>query len=462
MPPQPRQGLLAQPPFIFVIAVLSSIGGFLFGYDTGVISGAILLIKQDFFLTPFHEEALIAALLLFAALAAPFAGYLADRFGRRTTILGAALLFSVGALMMAFAPGIEFLIGARSVVGLSIGVVSLTVPLYVSELSPPTVRGFCVSINQLLITVGIVVAYGVDLAFIGTGNWRLMLGLSIVPSIVLFVAMLFLPETPRWLLRQGKEQQARKIFARMGNTTPQVETLVQQVLLNLHRQVGGIKELLDRKLRAPLIVGMLLALFQQITGINTVIYYAPTIFQLSGLESDQAAIFATVGVGIVNVLMTVVSLYLLDRVGRKPLLITGISGMVVGLFCIGLGWLLPGIGRTYMAIGSLMIYIAGFAVGLGTVAWLFIAEAYPLRVRGIAMSCGIFVNWIANFVVALTFLTLIDGIGETATFWCYAGLGVCNLLFVIFFVPETKKKTLEQIEAYWLKGNAPVVEPTIR
>jgi sugar porter (SP) family MFS transporter len=434
------------------VAILAGLGGFLFGYDTGVISGAILFINEEFGLSSVEQEIVISILLLFAGVGALIAGRITDRFGRRKVILWDALLFVLGAIILACAPGLPALILGRIIVGLAIGVASMTVPLFVAELSPSTMRGLCVSMNQLLITVGIVVAYGVDFAFSTTPEgWRWMLGLAALPACGLFIGMLFLPETPRWLIEVGRVSEGGAVLERMGYTEEERNDITEQVQRHVSEQREGFRGLLRPEVRLPLIIGMGLALFQQITGINTIIYYAPTIFQMSGVGSASASILATVGVGVVNVLTTIVALFLLDRVGRKPLLIIGISGMIFGLLFVGLAWLLPHatLSVERLISLSLMIYIAGFAIGLGPIAWLIIAEIYPLKVRGVAMGLSTLVNWISNFVVALTFLSLINLIGQTATFWSFALLSVCSLIFVIKVVPETKGKSLEQLEAGW-------------
>lgn len=434
------------------VAILAGIGGFLFGYDTGVISGAILFINEEFGLSSVQQEVVISILLLFAGIGALIAGRITDRFGRRKVILWDALLFVLGAVILACAPGLPALIAGRIVVGLAIGVASMTVPLFVAELSPSTMRGLCVSMNQLLITIGIVAAYGVDFAFSTTPDgWRWMLGLAALPACCLFIGMLFLPETPRWLIEAGRIAEGRAVLQKMGYTVEERDDIIGQVQRHISEQREGFRGLWRPELRLPLIIGMGLALFQQITGINTIIYYAPTIFQMSGVGSASASILATVGVGVVNVLTTVVALLLLDRVGRKPLLIIGISGMIFGLLFVGLAWLLPhaALSVERLISLSLMVYIAGFAIGLGPIAWLIIAEIYPLKVRGVAMGLSTLVNWMSNFVVALTFLSLINLIGQTATFWSFALLSICSLLFVIKVVPETKGKSLEQLEAGW-------------
>jgi len=428
--------------FAVMMATFAGLGGFLFGYDTGVISGALLFMTEEYGLSNLQQEAVVSILLLAAAGGAIFAGRLADRFGRRPVIAAAALLFIAGALVLSSALHFVMLLFGRAIIGLAIGTASMTVPLFVSELSPSSIRGFCVSVNQLLVTVGILVAYGVDTLFAPIEGWRWMVGLGAIPALLLLWGMALLPETPRWLIRRGREEDARIVLRRIGYTAEEQEDIIGQVESHL----GSVRMLFGRRLRLPLIIGMGLALFQQITGINTVIYYAPTIFQMAGATSATSAILATVGVGVVNVIATLIVLFLLDRMGRRPLLIVGITLMIFGLVVLGSVWSLPTDSLQGWLSLALMVYIVGFAIGLGPIAWLIIAEIYPLRVRGVAMSFATVTNWLANFAMAMTFLSLVGWMGAGPTFWLYAGFSVVSLLFVLFLVPETSGKTLEQLE----------------
>ncbi|MBN4067197.1 sugar porter family MFS transporter [Simkania negevensis] len=441
-----RLSRFPQSPFVLLIAIVAAIGGLLFGYDTGAISGALLYISRDFALTPFEEEIVVSVLLLCAAISAIFAGRLTDRFGRKKMVIVAAALFFVGASAMAVAPHLYWLIFGRAFAGFAIGVASMTVPLYVSELSPPSVRGFCVTLNQLLVTVGILIAYGVDYGFSHTGNWHAMLGISAIPSAILFVLMFFLPETPRWLVMKGKVSLAKKVLSKISDSD--VEGTVEKIHRQSEVQSVHFKELFSPRYKSALFAGVLLAIFQQVTGVNTVIYYAPTIFSLGGASSDTAAIVSTVGVGVVNVVFTVISLFLIDRVGRRPLLLIGTFLMALGLGSLGYGTQFVGHEEwvSWLVHISLFVYIAGFAIGLGPIAWLFIAEIYPLQARGKAMSCATTANWGINFLVAFTFLTLLQRIGASATFYLYAGICMVAWFYILAKIPETKDKTLEEIE----------------
>ncbi len=443
------------PRFIYIAAAISALGGMLFGYDTGVISGAILFIQQDFALSPALIEVVVSSVVLGAMLGAFAGGALTDRFGRRIVLIVTAALFAVGAIGTALASTVFWLVVGRVVVGMAIGVASFTAPLYISEISPVTLRGRFVSFNQIALTSGIVIAYFADYALSGTRGWRWMFGLAAVPSALLGIGMVFMPESPRWLVSHGHEDMGRSVLQHIRGTAA-VDDEVQEIRQSSVRQSSSWSGLLGPSLRPAMIVGIGLALFQQVTGINTVIYYAPTIFQSAGFASASVAILATAGVGIINVLMTVVALLLLDRVGRRPLLLIGMAGMVVSLAILGTAFLFPDLpGLRWLAAGSLMLYVGSFAVGLGPVFWLLISEIYPVKIRGLAMSIATVANWGANLLVALTFLTLIQIMGRTGTFWLYGLVGIGACIFAYILVPETKGRSLEDIEAHWRAGKHP-------
>jgi SP family galactose:H+ symporter-like MFS transporter len=446
----------AQGRFVYVVAAVSAMAGLLFGYDTGVISGALLFIKQQFALSATMQEIVTSAVLVGAVVGAAAGGTLADRFGRRRIIIAAAIVFALGAVGTALAPTIGWLIAGRIVVGTAIGIASFAAPLYISEAAPPSVRGSLVSLNQLAITLGIVVSYLVDYALSGLGAWRWMFGLAAIPATILGSGMLFLPDSPRWLVSRKMLDKARTVLERIRDTT-HVDDELGDIQRSEQVQTGEWAELLQPLVRPALVVGIGLAIFQQVTGINTIIYYAPTIFEFAGLGSAAVSILATVGVGVMNVLMTIVAIRLVDRVGRRPLLLIGMAGMILSLGVLGLAFLLPNLLNVlgWIAVGSLVVYVGSFAVGLGPVFWLLISEIYPLKIRGLAMSIASIANWGANLVVALTFLTLTQVLGRPGTFWLYAVVGVGAWLFAYFLVPETKGRTLEDIEAHWRAGRHP-------
>ncbi len=445
-----------QKRFVYLATAISALGGMLFGYDIGVISGAILFIKEEFRLSPGMEEIVVSSVLLGSLVGALVGGFLADRFGRRRLLIVTAIVFGLGAIGAALAPGTAGLIAARIVAGAAIGVASFVAPLYISEIAPVAIRGRLVSINQVALTSGIVISYFVDYAFAGSQAWRWMFALAVVPAGAFGIGLMFIPDSPRWLAARGHADLARTVLMRIRGPE-QVEGELREIQQSVAQQEGHWSELLSPLLRPMMVVGVGLAIAQQITGINTVIYYAPTIFKFAGFSSASVAILASVGVGIVNVVLTVVAMQLIDRVGRRPLLLASLAGMTVSLFVLGLAFALPQLSGSlgWIAVVSLMVYVGSFAVGLGPVFWLVLSEIYPLSIRGRAMSVGTAANWSANLLVALSFLTLTQVLGKTSTFWLYAVVAIGSWLFAYYLVPETRGKTLEQIEAHGRSGKHP-------
>jgi sugar porter (SP) family MFS transporter len=429
-------------------AAITALGGLLFGYDTGVISGALLFIGRDFpGLTSFDKELLTSILLIGALIGALVAGRIADRVGRRPTVLGTAALFIVGVLIAAFSPSYGVLVVARVIIGLAVGSASMVVPLYIGEVVPPRIRGALVSFNQLAITSGILASYLVDYGLSSAQNWRLMFGLAAIPAILMFTGMLFQHESPHWLVAQGREDEARQVLRRVRDEDD-IDAEITAVR-ELSVRHTGLREVLNPAVRHVMIIGVALAVFQQITGINTIIYYAPTLLASAGL-GNSAALLANVVNGAVNVLMTIVAIRLLDRTGRRPLLLGGTTGMAVGMIVVALTFAIGGShlhgGSAYIAIAGLLIYTGSFAIGLGPVFWLLISEIYPVRIRGQAMSVATMANWGANFVVTVSFLTLLSAIGNAGTFFLFAGLSIVALVYFQRQVPETKNRSLQDIE----------------
>ena len=439
--------------FVHIAALFAALGGLLFGYDTGVISGALIFIKRDFALTTLAEEVVVSGVLLGATIGAIFGGKMADHFGRRWVLLVTAAIFGIGALASALAPSPFILIVSRIVLGVAIGLASTNVPVYLSEVSPANARGWIVSLFQLAVTAGIVSAYVVDYAFASSGGWRWMLGLAVVPALVFGTGMFFLPETPRWLIRSGRHEIARRVLVRIRDSVDvDLEITEIQTSLAQQEQRGSWSDLLHGQVRPALVVGIGLAVFQQITGINTVIYYAPKILQSAGFASASGAILATAGVGVVNFAMTIAAMFLVDRAGRRPLLLVGIAGMIVTLAALALSFQMQSSGLSWLAVICLMGYVASFAISLGPIFWLLIAEIYPLKVRGLAEGTAATFNWASNLIVSLTFLTLLEKLGPSSTFALYALFSVASWLFSYYLVPETKGRTLEQIEEFWRKA----------
>jgi MFS transporter, SP family, sugar:H+ symporter len=437
-----------------MVYFFGALGGLLFGYDTGVISGALLFIPDDFKLTPFLQGAIVAALLLGAMVGAAFAGRLSDRLGRKKLIIGAAIVFTGGALLAALAPSVGVLIAARFILGLAVGSAALVVPLYLSEIAPTEIRGAIASLNQLMIVSGILAAFIVNAILASSGNWRLMLGLAAVPSLILLAGMLFMPETPRYLVHSDDEETAREVLEDLpGDEHPQERVDEIREVEEHEEGETGLRGLLQAKwVRPALIVAAGLAIFQQFVGINTIIYYAPTTLTNVGF-GKTSAIYANLIIGVVNVAMTIIAIRLVDRAGRKPLLIAGVAGMVASLLVLGISLSVlpephhPSDPAAIITLVCLGTFIASFAATWGPVVWVMIPEVLPLSVRGTAMGVAVFANWAANFVVSQTFPMLLSKFGPGPVFLGYAGMGILAFLFVKKLVTETKGRSLEEIEA---------------
>lgn len=463
---------------MIVIAAIAATGGLLFGFDTGVISGAIPFLQDFFSLTDSQVENLTALGLIGAVVGALIAGPITDFMGRRKIILASAFVFATGALWTGFAPSVTQLMISRFYLGLAIGASSFAVPLYISEISPTKIRGTLVSMFQLLITVGILAAYLSDNAFADNNNlecWRPMLWVGVIPALILFIGMFFLPETPRWLMSKGREDESRKILNRIEDTEFVEESILSMKDdINIDRNQASWKEIFKPWLRNALIIAAGIMFFQQFVGINTVIYYSPKIFLAAGFEGAEAAIAASVIVGVVNVLFTIISLFIIDKLGRRKLYFIGVSGITLALICMGLGFMLPGAGKWFLVI-SMLVYIAFFAISLGPLGWLIITEVFPTKVRGIGSSIGSLSNWGFNTLVVWTFYKMASAIGNAkevvvpegkdlsdvcptcigSVFWIFAAIAIAGLVWGYFFIPETKGVSLEKIEEHWRSGKKP-------
>ncbi len=463
---------------VVVIAAIAATGGLLFGFDTGVISGAIPFLQDYFVLTDSQVENVTALGLIGAVVGALFSGQITDILGRKKVILASAFIFATGAVWTGLAPTVTQLMISRFYLGLAIGASSFAVPLYISEISPTKIRGTLVSMFQLLITVGILAAYLSDNAFADNNNlecWRPMLWVGVIPAAVLFIGMFFLPETPRWLMSKGREEESRKILARIEDEEfIEASIAAMKTDINIDKSQAGWKELFKPWLRNALIIAMGIMFFQQFVGINTVIYYSPKIFLAAGFEGAEAAIKASVIVGVVNVLFTIISLFVIDRLGRRKLYFIGLSGIAVALVCMGLGFMLPGAGKWFLVI-SMLVYIAFFAISLGPLGWLIITEVFPTRVRGLGASIGSLSNWGFNTLVVWTFYKMASAIGNAkavvvpegqdlsdacpscvgSVFWIFAAVALIGLVWGYYYIPETKGVSLEKIEEHWRKGGKP-------
>ena len=431
-------------------ALLIALGGLLFGFDTGVISGALLFIKHDFALDSFAQGTVVSILLIGAMIGALSAGRLADRTGRRRALVFEGVVFAFGTLIAAAAVDYWMLLAGRLVLGLAIGGASATVPIYLSELSPDAIRGRTLSFNQLFITGGILIAYLVNLVFAGAGDWRAMFAVGLVPAAVLIAGALWvLPESPSWLLAQGRADEARRVVRRVTGDK-QADELVDSIQRATEESgghlgdedEGGWRHLARKQVRPALVVGLVLAAIQQFGGINTIIYYAPSVIEKTGLSASNS-IFYSVFIGLINLLMTVVALRLVDRVGRRFLLIASLGGMTVTMALLGLSFVIglsPELSLLFM-----VAYIAVYAGGLGPIFWVLIGEVFPPTVRAAGSSAATAVNWASNFVVGLLFLPVAGVIGQGETFWIFGVICLAGLFFVLRYVPETRGESPDEV-----------------
>jgi sugar porter (SP) family MFS transporter len=459
-------------PWMIGVGIVTFLAGLLFGYDQGVISGALPLLKEDLDLSTFESEIITSWVTLGALFGALVAGGTADRVGRRWTAVGAGVLFAVGALIEAVSPGAGLLTVGRVITGLGVGFASVVAPLYAAEMSPKRLRGRFVSAYQLAITVGIFLAYLADDALTGSDRWRLMFGLAVIPGVALVVGFLVMPESARWLLKMGRRDDAKASLVKVDGpdvADAELATLEGDIQAEAKEGEASWGEVFSPTLRRALWVGVGLATLQQVTGINAIIYYANEIFAEAGFTTAEQQAKATLyAVGAVNVLATFIAVAWVDRFGRRPLLLTGLVGMTVSLAAVGMSFAAlenqPEGGTTSTTVGgivtvvALVVFIASFAFSMGPIVWTLISEIYPNRVRGRAISVATAVNWLAAFLVAQFFLSIVDAIGESTTFFLFAALCVVSFVFVWRLVPETKGRSLEEIQERWVVGGDRMLE----
>ena len=446
--------------WLYVVAIVASLGGLLSGYDTGVISGALLFINETWLLPDTLQGFLVSSVLIGAVIGAATNGVLADIFGRKKIIMATAVIFIIGSIMCAFAPNVYVLIISRIFVGFAVGIVNFVVPLYLSEISPKNLRGTLVSLYQWAITSGILFSYFINAAFAqAVYNWRWMLFAGVLPGLILFVGMCLMSDTPRWLVSKNRDNEAKAVFKKIE---PDVDSdrEIQDIKTTLNSEAEGQDQKFKFKkwMIMPFVVGVGIMFAQICTGINTIIYYAPTIFKTAGFDSNLTAIYATTGIGVVNFVMTIVAVFFTDRLGRKPLLYFGLIGVMLSLFALGTSFAFAGVlgsSLKWVAVGSLVTYIICFAMSLGPIGWILVSEVFPLKIRGVAMSICTVSNFAFNFFVVGSFPILLHRIGGAWTFWMFGFVSLLCIIFVYFFVPETKGISLEQIESNWRKGVAP-------
>ncbi|WP_312111628.1 sugar porter family MFS transporter [Pantoea septica] len=448
-------------PFVKVIAVVATLGGLLFGYDTGVISGALLFMGPELHLTPFTTGLVTSSLLFGAAFGALLSGHFAAAAGRKKIILVLAVIFAMGALGTSMAPDVAWMIFFRLVLGVAVGGAAATVPVYIAEIAPANRRGQLVTLQELMIVSGQMLAYisnaGFNAAWGGETTWRWMLAVATLPAVLLFFGMMFMPDTPRWYAMKGRLADARRVLERT-RARQDVEwelTEIEETLTEEQQQRPRLSELRKPWLFKLFLIGMGIAVIQQLTGVNTIMYYAPTMLKAVGMD-DSAALFATIGNGVISVLMTFVGIWLLGKKGRRTLTMIGQFGCTACLVFIGAVTLFmpetvngqPDMWRSYMVLFGMLLFLSFQQGALSPVTWLLLSEIFPTRLRGIFMGGAVFAMWIANFLISLMFPVLLASVGLAGAFFIFALVGVAGAIFVIKCVPETRNRSLEQIEHY--------------
>ncbi|HZP67510.1 MAG TPA: sugar porter family MFS transporter [Rudaea sp.] len=434
--------------------MLAALAGLMFGLDIGVISGAVQFIQREFAIPDSTIEWIVSAMMFGAAVGAAMAGWLSSHLGRKRSLLLGAILFVFGSLLCAVAWSPQTLILARLVLGLAIGIAAFTAPLYLAEVASENTRGAMISMYQLMITIGIFVAFLSDTAFSYSGNWRWMLGIIAMPGVLFLFGLLLLPDSPRWLMLRGRRGEAEQVLLKLRGDALIVAREADEIADSLRTPQIGWRLFLDSaNFRRSVALGVGLQLVQQFTGINVVMYYAPRIFQDMGYDT-AAQMWFTAIVGLTNMLATFIAIGFVDRWGRKPILYAGFAVMALGLGVVG-ALMNTGIathGEQLTAVGMLLLFIVGFAMSAGPLVWTLCSEVQPLKGRDFGIGCSTFVNWTANMVIGATFLTLLNGIGHARTFWLCATLNLLFILFTWAFVPETRGVTLEQIERKLMAG----------
>ena len=445
--------------YIWLVCIVAALGGLLFGYDTAVISGAIGFLQKRFELDPKWTGWAASSALLGCIAGVALAGLLSDWLGRKKTLIFAAILFLISGIGTAVPRNLAEFVIFRIIGGVGVGAASITSPMYIAEISPARIRGRMVSVNQFAIVWGMLLVYFVNYFIAQFGDetwnvqrgWRWMMGTEALPSVVLLVLMFLVPESPRWLTKQGREGQALVILTKVDGQR-HAQTEMAAIKGAISRESESVAQLFQPGMRIVLVIGVVLAVLQQVTGINVFMYYGPEIFKKLGTGTDTA-LLQTVVVGAVNLTFTIVAIWTVDRLGRKPLMIIGASGMGISLFAMGLSAFYQKTELWFLLF--ILGYIASFALSIGPVTWVILSEIFPTRIRGRAMAIATVCLWAANYVVSQTFpmmnenVWLVGKFNRAFPFWVYGGLCAVLVVFVLLCVPETKGKTLEEIEKHW-------------
>ena len=450
---------------VFWLAVIASLGGFLFGYDTAVISGTLSFVRNQFALDAAMEGWYVSCALVGCIGGVSLAGWLSDKFGRKRILLLAATLFTISAMGCSVSDSFSTLVVFRLIGGMGVGIASMVSPLYISEISPPALRGRLVALYQFSITFGILCSFFINAWLLKSSShemfdnetmqlvfraevWRAMLGMEAVPALLFFIFVTTIPKSPRWLVVNGQEEKASVILSRIiGPESASSE--IREIKDTLDIGKGSWRMVLEPGIKVAILLGMSLAVLQQFTGIDAVIYYGPKILEQAGFQLSEA-LNGQVIIGLINMSFTLIAIWKIDQLGRKPLLLTGTTGMLVSLTAIGLLFALD-MAEGILLLSFILVFIASFAFSLGPVVWVILSEIYPTRIRGRAMSIATLAVWIGTTIIGQMIPLSLEKLGPAFTFWIFALFCIPTIYIGARFIPETKGKTLEEIERYWLK-----------
>ncbi|SPJ34289.1 sugar porter family MFS transporter [Kushneria phyllosphaerae] len=444
-------------PMVWLSCGLAALAGLLFGMDVGVISGALPFIVKEFHVSTLMEGWIVSSMMAGAALGALGAGAISQRLGRKKALMYSSLLFFIGALVAVMSTSPNILIIARILLGLAVGVASFTAPLYLSEVAPERIRGTTISFYQLMVTIGILAAFMSNLAFSYIESWRWMFGVLMIPAAMLFIGVLMVPNSPRWLASRDRFDEAREVLTKLRSSKTEIDYEMGEIeeSINAKQKSRGFQMFKENpNFRRSVMLGICLQLVQQFTGMNAIMYFAPQIFQMSGFEGTAAQLWSTVATGLVNVLATFIAIGFVDRLGRKPILYAGFAVMAASMAVLAT---ILVIGPTttflqYTGMASLLIFVAGFAMSAGPLIWTLCAEIQPLNGRDFGLSCSTVANWVGNFAIGQFFPVMIAAIGGAMTFGILSVLNVVFIIFTLLLIPETKGISLEKIEKNLMSG----------
>lgn len=442
--------------FVYVVGFIAALAGLLFGIDVGIISGARPFIAEEFHLSTAYQEMIVSGVLYGAIIGTLLSGPISQKFGRRSTLLISAVIFVTGALFSAFAPNAAFLLCSRTFLGIAVGIASFAAPLYLSEVAPKNARGGLISTYQLMITIGILVAYLIDLAFSESQSWRWMLGITCFPAILLFVGVLGLPKSPRWLMLKGLEKDALDVLERI-RPHHEIAQEAQEIRDSLKHSSTTLWQAISSKLfLRVLLLGVILQVIQQFSGINVLIYYSPHIYELAGYNTHTEQMWGTALIGLVNMLTTFFAIMFVDKFGRRPILFGGLIIMGISLFTLAFVFKggIQSQMEQFMVVAMMLTYIIGFAASLGPIIWILCAEIFPLQTRDVGLTGTNMTNWVANALIGSFSLSMFDVFGGAGTFLTFAVICVLSLVFLFFFCPETKNTSLEKIEQNLIDGKS--------